>query len=149
MWVVEMLHGATVGEGGRISLQQGLARATLPPGVLTRSNLSPHSPLPPLNLNLFIPSAQWYSHTRFLHVTLHSLPLPSSLPPPLFGRRDRRWRYPARQWACTLRRSCRICSQGRASLKRLNPRRPQRQTKRRTMTQTTLRTTSYSPDAND
>lgn len=81
-----MLHGATVGRGSGISLRQGWARATLPPGVLTRSNLSLHSPHPPpasthsfLLLNGTLTPASYISLFTFF--------LPSS-PPPAGGIRD-------------------------------------------------------------
>lgn len=71
-----MLHGATVGQGSRISPWQGWARATLLPWVLTRSNLSPHSPLPPPCFNPFLPPAQRCSR---LLPPYHSSPSSSSL----------------------------------------------------------------------
>lgn len=76
-----------VSAGYLCSVQQGWARATLPSGVLTTSNLSPHSPLPSPCFNPFILLAQRYSQTCFLHITLHPLPL-LPLPPPAGGIRD-------------------------------------------------------------
>lgn len=55
------------------SVQQRWAGATLPPGVLTRSNLSPHSPLPPPCFNPFISSAQRYSHPPASSLSLFTL----------------------------------------------------------------------------
>lgn len=66
------------------SVQQGWAGATLPQGVLTRSNLSPHLLF---LLPAFIHSFSLLNRTFFLHITPHTLLL-LPLPPPAGGVRD-------------------------------------------------------------
>lgn len=124
------------------SVQQGWAEATLPPGVLTTSNLSPLPP--PCFFHPYPLNGTFAPQNSISLLTPFSFSLPSSSS---YGRLDQRWRYPARQWACTLRRSCKRYSRAKAFLKHLSLR-SRTKRKRRTMTQMTLRRTSYSPDAN-
>lgn len=139
--MVEMLHGAAVGQEGRLSLlcSARLRRGRLAARVLTRFNLSPRSPPPH-------PSCP-NPLTGALKLSPPLSPLPLSPPSsPSFGRPDRRWPFPGRRWACTLKRSCRRCFQARTSPKPQKPSLRMRRSGRRK--RRTQRTTSYSRDAN-
>lgn len=77
--IVEMLLRATVGHGSRTSLRQGSAGACLPPGILTRSNLFLHSPLPPASTHPFLLLNATLTPTYY--ISLFTFFLPSSRPP--------------------------------------------------------------------
>lgn len=74
-----MLQGATVGQGGRKSLlcTSRLTGVTPPSGVLTRSNLSPHSPLPlpASTYSFFLPNGI-LTQSSFMSLLFPPPPLP-------------------------------------------------------------------------